>query len=914
MTERTVKTSLIAQADQYIAEFEKAAAKTRQLSGEQETLAAKARSFELVGRTAFTVGATAAAGMALAVAKSADFDAAMSNVSAATMETSENMALLRQAALDFGESSVFNATQSAGAIEELGKAGLSTADILSGGLGSALNLASAGGLEIGRAAEIAATTMSQFGIAGADAARVADVLAAGAGKALGSVDDLANGLKFVGPVAAQMGVSLEETTGVLALFAQQGIIGEQAGTSLRGMLSSLTSPSKLAKAEIEKLGITLYDSQGQFLGLENAAGQLSTAYQGMTDAQRDASLGVLFGNEQITAARVLYAAGAEGVRQWTQDVSESGYAAEVAARRLDNLKGDLEEFGGAVETAMIGIGSSGDGALRVLVQSATDAVGAFNDLDPAAQVVAGSIGSVVAAAGLTAGAFFTAVPKIAEYKVALSELGPNAERAGRAVGALSKGLGAIAIAGAAVQVLDTLAQQGEPAAASIEKITSALLARDFDEGFEGISRDVQDLDTALTALFANDWETAFDRFGQEVFAFTGLSSEVAQSKEAFDGVGQSLAKLVAIGEGDRAAALFDELAEKAEKQGVSVEQLRKLMPAYADALAEVDNQQVIAAQSAEGNAAALDTMTNAAGQTQESIDALAESVRGFGQDTIDAIGADSAFYQAVDDAAEAFGADGFARTLDLTTQAGRDNTDMLLGIAQAANDAAAAAYEQSGSVENLNAKLDEGRQALFDQARQFFDTDEAAWAYIDTLVQTPEEITTQVKLTGVANAEAQLQALVTNWQNRQITVKFFADTYNLDRSAAAAAARYTGMALRYAQGPSSANGNMFSYSSGGFGEGIFSGGTPLYKFAEPETRWEAFVSGRPGAEARNRQIVAEAASRLGMPSPAGPTSVSLEGARIVLDVDGRQITGLVREQVLRHEREMVAEQRMGWRE
>jgi hypothetical protein len=75
----------------------------------------------------------------------------------------------------------------------------------------------------------------------AQTSHVADLLAAGAGKAMGSVQDLSEGLKYVGPVAHGMGVSIEETTGALALFASKGILGEQAGTSLRGVISALSS-------------------------------------------------------------------------------------------------------------------------------------------------------------------------------------------------------------------------------------------------------------------------------------------------------------------------------------------------------------------------------------------------------------------------------------------------------------------------------------------------------------------------------------------------------------------------------------------------------------------------------------------------------------------------------------------------
>src|SRR5690606_17003244 len=155
------------------------------------------------------------------------------------------------AALEAGGATVFTATESANAIEELGKAGVETADILGGGLAGSLDLAASAQLGVARAAEITGITLKQFKLDGTEAGRVADVLSAGANKAVGSVEDLANGLKFVGPQAAAVGVSLEDTVATLALFADQGIIGEQAGSALRGMLASLTAPSRQAQAALD---------------------------------------------------------------------------------------------------------------------------------------------------------------------------------------------------------------------------------------------------------------------------------------------------------------------------------------------------------------------------------------------------------------------------------------------------------------------------------------------------------------------------------------------------------------------------------------------------------------------------------------------------------------------------------------
>src|SRR5690606_31556125 len=113
----------------------------------------------------------------MAVSKFAEFDQQMSYVQAATHETAGNMDLLRQAALDAGASTVFSATEAAQAVEELSKAGISTADILAGGLTGSMDLAAAGGLGVARAAEISATALQQFGLEGSQASHVADVLA-----------------------------------------------------------------------------------------------------------------------------------------------------------------------------------------------------------------------------------------------------------------------------------------------------------------------------------------------------------------------------------------------------------------------------------------------------------------------------------------------------------------------------------------------------------------------------------------------------------------------------------------------------------------------------------------------------------------------------------------------------------------
>ena len=347
------------------------------------------------------VGLVSAAIGVAAVKSFADFDAAMSEVNANVDTTGNQMQLLRDAALDAGKSTIYSATESAQAINELGKAGMSVTDILSGGLTGALDLAASDGMEVAQAAEYMSSALSMFHLEGSRAVDVADALAAGAGKALGEVSDFGEALNNCGAQAYSFGMSMEETVGTLALFAENGLVGAEAGTQLNSMLMKLASPTKEAQGVMDELGIATYDAGGNFVGMANFAGQLQKAEADLTQEQRNQANATMFGSYAIRAANYLYAGGEQAISDWTDAVSESGYASELAAKKTDNLKGDLEQLGGAVETSFIRIGEAGDGILRPIVQTITDVIDAFADLPSGVQqgVVAISL-AVGAAAGL----------------------------------------------------------------------------------------------------------------------------------------------------------------------------------------------------------------------------------------------------------------------------------------------------------------------------------------------------------------------------------------------------------------------------------------------------------------------------------------------------------------------------------
>ena len=526
-------------------------------------------------RTGLALGAV----VALAGYKMAKFDSAMSKVAATGDDARANLDALRATAVKVGADTIFTAEEAAQGITNLLKAGVSAQDVLGGGLVGTMNLAAAGELAVADAAEIAATALVQFNLSGSDMAHVADLLAAGAGKAQGEVSDLALALKYVGPVASGMGISIEETVGALSAFASQGLLADQAGTSLRGVLASMTSPSKAAQKEMERLGITLYDSNGKFLGLSNVAGQLQQAYAGVSDQAKDASLGILFGNQQVTAARVLFSQGAEGIQEWTAKVNDAGYAARAAAIMMDNLGGDVEKLGGALDTALIQSGGGLNEWARSLVQSATSVVDTLGSM-PAPILEAGARMTAFAAiAALTGGGLIKLGTGAFEAYQSFKVLQKDSPRVAAGLGRVAKAAG---VAAAALAVIEVARIFGSLRQAEIDKAKASLadvaeaLARIASEGqsaqgLEQLNEQFRRVDTmadsvgdsilTMGATSRNGFANGLAGLNEWAAGLIGLDGGLKPIREQLDKVDQQLAQM----DGKQAGAAFRVIAADAQR-------------------------------------------------------------------------------------------------------------------------------------------------------------------------------------------------------------------------------------------------------------------------------------------------------------------------------------------------------------
>jgi TP901 family phage tail tape measure protein len=427
MTERVETVRITANISNYLAGMEAARTGTTKLTttlAQQKAAAAAAAEAQgqaatKIGTAMMAIGAVAAVGVALAVKEFADFDAKMSQVQALSHATGDEMKELSDAALHMGQSIGFSASEVADAETELVKAGIGVSDILGGALKGSLELAAAGQIDVADATEIATIALTQFKLQGKDIPHVADLLAAGADKALGGVQDLGEALKSGGLVAAQFGLSLDDTIGTLSAFANAGLIGETAGTDLRQMLLKLANPAAESEAAMKKLGISIYDSNGDFVGAAGLAGQLKDKMTDLDPATRNAALATIFGSRAIAGANVLYQEGAKGIQNWIDQVDDSGFAAKQAAAKMDNLKGDMSKLGAAFDTDLIESGSNANGVLRGLTQGLTGVVKEIGNLPGPVLAVGLGVTALTAGTLLLGGGFLVLVPKIAAAKAAL---------------------------------------------------------------------------------------------------------------------------------------------------------------------------------------------------------------------------------------------------------------------------------------------------------------------------------------------------------------------------------------------------------------------------------------------------------------------------------------------------------------
>ncbi|MBP8140972.1 MAG: phage tail tape measure protein, partial [Acidovorax sp.] len=272
-----------------------------------------------------------------AVKGAADLEAQLSEVQSVTSATAEDMVRLRTAAEDAGATTKYTATEAATALGNLARAGLDANQAIEA-LPATLQLAQAGGVDLGRAAEFITKAVMGMGMSFSDAGRVADVLAKGANASNTSVTGLAEALSYAAPVAQTLGLSLEDTVAIIGKFADAGIDASRAGTALNSILSQFADPASTFKRALSDIGITTTD-------FNVALGQLAAA--GPRGQKAIAAVGL----EAGPALKALLNQGIGALDELRSKLQgAAGSAAETAAVMNNNLRGSLDGLASAWDT------------------------------------------------------------------------------------------------------------------------------------------------------------------------------------------------------------------------------------------------------------------------------------------------------------------------------------------------------------------------------------------------------------------------------------------------------------------------------------------------------------------------------------------------------------------------------------
>ncbi len=452
------------------------------LAGLQNRLKATAAAIGSMGGQLARVGVSMSIPFAAALALFVPFSDAMKTVAAVTGAVGDEFDMLNETAKRLGATTSFTATQVAAMMTELGRAGFRPNEI-NDMTAAVLNLSRASGTEAATASGIMAATIRQFRLEATDAAHVADVLTYAANATFNTVEALGEALKYAGPVAAELGMSLEDTVAILGTLGNVGIQGSEAGTALRRL-------SVLSAAEADKMskvfGVAFKDAAGNSRPLVTVLGEVAAATKNMADTERVGKMNEAFGLLGITAASVMAGTAADTEKLAAELLKLDGTAERTAAGMDSGLGGSFRILMSAVEGVAIAVGDAIEGPLMGLSAWATAIAGDLTTIikhnQTLVQVMA-AVGPVVLVLGGGLLAVAAAV-KVVTFAMTVWTLATKAAAAGQAIllalggpaGWVTLGIAATAAAGAVYTVSTAFEAEAKAVAEASEKNDEAAKA------------------------------------------------------------------------------------------------------------------------------------------------------------------------------------------------------------------------------------------------------------------------------------------------------------------------------------------------------------------------------------------------------------------------------------------------------
>lgn len=381
--------------------------------------------------------AAVGAGLGFAVFKAADFEAAMSNVKAISGVTGDDFDKLSAKARDMGASTSKTATESAEALGYMALAGWDTQQML-GGLEPILRLSEAGAIDLGRASDLVTDSMSAMGITVKDLPKYLDMVAQASRRSNTDIDALMEAFMVTGGTLSSFGVPLEESTALLGVLANRGYKGAEAGTAMNAIFTNLTSGMGQAGKAMSELGISAFDTDGNFKGLEKVLMDVNDATKGMTDEQRAQYISMIAGKEHLKTFQALLGGLDEEYGDLKGSISDSdGALMDMATTMQDNLKGTITQLMSAVEEMAISIGSALIPIIREAAEGLKGLIDWFNGLNPAVSQTIAFIGLAAAGIlgfitvlGLTMSVIGTALQGFGSLGLLISKMIPAVANAG----------------------------------------------------------------------------------------------------------------------------------------------------------------------------------------------------------------------------------------------------------------------------------------------------------------------------------------------------------------------------------------------------------------------------------------------------------------------------------------------------
>lgn len=368
------------------------------------------------------------------VTTAANFESSMSQVQATMGITKDSMSTLdgqsvntmdalSNLAKEMGASTAFSATECAEALNYLALAGYSTQE-MADTLPTVLNLAAAGGIDLASASDMVTDAMSALGMETAEADTMVDQMAKTASTTNTSVAQLGEGILTIGATAKSIKGGTAELNTALGILANNGIKGAEGGTHLRNIILSLQNPTDKAAAQMEALGVSVYDSEGNMRSMNDILGDLNTSMEGMTSEDKANIISTIFNKTDLSSVNALLAnTGSTWDSLQSSIENSAGAAQQMADTQLDNLQGQLTLLKSALEGLAISFGQLLMPALKSIVGAVQKVVDWLNSLDEGTKkvivtvaLVAGALGPVLIVVGKVisaVGTIMTIVPKIA---------------------------------------------------------------------------------------------------------------------------------------------------------------------------------------------------------------------------------------------------------------------------------------------------------------------------------------------------------------------------------------------------------------------------------------------------------------------------------------------------------------------